>query len=105
MNAEISELYRALAKVSAKYLGKRFVQTSGDRDCKRQTEISGNRSYHLVGEAFDAQLVPYNREEQAWLGSLAEAVGFRWGGNFGKYDDVHFDNGYRKRGGSCPPRR
>lgn len=101
MNAEIARLYAGLSQIAARYLGKKLVLTSTDRDCTRQLEISGANSYHLVGEAFDAQLVPYNRNEQAWLGSLAEANGFRWGGRFKPYDDVHFDNGNRRRSGTC----
>lgn len=101
MNAEISRLYQGLSQIAATYLGKRFVLTSGDRSCARQLELSGANSYHLVGEAFDAQLQPYNREQQAQLGQLAERFGFRWGGRFKPYDDVHFDNGNRRRSGSC----
>jgi hypothetical protein len=103
MNAEISKLYRGLSNISAKYLKKRFVLTSGDRSCSRQVEISGATSFHVVGEAFDAVVVPYSKAEQAWLGALAESVGFRWGGRFkGNYDDVHFDNGNRTVAGRCP---
>lgn len=103
MQAEMTRLYNGLATVAARYLGKRLILTSGDRSCREQKAISGNNSYHLNGWAFDAQLYPYNRSEQAWLGRLAEAYGYRWGGRFkGNYDDIHFDNGNRVRGGTCP---
>jgi len=102
MQSEMVNLYNGLATVAAQYLGKRFIQTSGDRTCSRQLKISGSDSYHLNGWAFDAEVYPYNKAEQRWLGELAEAYGYRWGGRFkGNYDDVHFDNGYRVRGGSC----
>lgn len=101
MNIEVTQLYTGLSHVCAKYLGKRFILTSGDRNCTQQLRISGESSFHLVGEAFDAQVYPYNRNEQAWLGSLAEQVGFRWGGKFTPYDDVHFDNGNRRTPGHC----
>lgn len=102
MNSEVSTLYRSLANIAARNLGKRLVLTSGDRDCRRQLEISGATSYHTVGQAFDAQLAPYNKAQQAWLGHLAETAGFRWGGRFTPYDDVHFDNGNRSTVGRCP---
>lgn len=103
MDREMSELYSALVAVAARYLKKRFVLTSTNRDCRKQLELSGPTSYHLNGHAFDAQLVPYNRQQQAWLGQLAETQGFRWGGRFrGNYDDVHFDNGNRFAPGRCP---
>lgn len=60
-------------------------------------------SYHVNGQAFDAQVSPYNKNDQAFLGSLAVSAGYRWGGNFrGNYDDVHFDNGRRFAPGKCP---
>lgn len=102
MTQEMSKLYSALSIVAARYLKKRLILTSGDRDCSKQLAISGESSYHLNGQAFDAQIYPYNRAEQAWLGQLAESVGYRWGGRFkGNYDDVHFDNGNRVRPGRC----
>lgn len=102
MNADISKLYTGLSNVAAKYLGKRLVLTSGDRTCAHQREVSSAvSSYHTNGEAFDAQLMPYNKAQQAWLGGLAEQMGFRWGGRFKPYDDVHFDNGNRRSPGRC----
>jgi hypothetical protein len=102
MTDEMNNLFRALSLATVQVLKKRLVMTSGDRDCSRQLELSGPSSYHLVGQAFDAKLVPYVREEQAMLGAAAERNGYRWGGRFkGNYDDVHFDNGNRSRPGRC----
>lgn len=103
MNAEITKLFSALSAVATQVLKKRLVFISGDRTCQRQLEISGADSFHTVGEAFDAKLSPYDPAEQAYLGSLAESRGFRWGGNFrGNFDPNHFDNGRRARSGHCP---
>lgn len=102
MTEEMTRLYTALSLISARILKKRLVLTSTDRDCKRQLELSGPTSYHLVGQAFDAQLSPYSRDEQAMLGHAVQQYGYRWGGAFKeKYDDVHFDNGNRSLPGSC----
>jgi D-alanyl-D-alanine carboxypeptidase len=102
MTNEMSQVYSALSGIAAKYFGKRLIFTSGDRTCAHQKEVSqAVSSYHLIGQAFDAQLYPYDKAQQAQLGRLAEHWGFRWGGRFKPYDDVHFDNGLRVRPGRC----
>jgi hypothetical protein len=103
MTSEMTRLYTALARVCMKYLGKSFILTSSDRTCARERELGGGDSYHVNGQAFDAKVSPYTREDQAFMGRLAETQGYRWGGRFkGNYDDVHFDNGNRSSPGRCP---
>jgi hypothetical protein len=101
MTSEMNRLYSALAYATATVLKKKLILTSTDRTCARQLELSGPTSYHLNGQAFDAQIQPYSRDAQAIVGRSAVQFGYRWGGNFTTYDDVHFDNGNRTSPGSC----
>lgn len=103
VQARISTLLEAFQVLAPKYLGRRFVLTSGDRDCLRQLELSGPNSYHVVGLAFDGVLQPFDAALQRLLGGVAERLGFRWGGNFKSADVVHFDDGRRGAPGSCAP--
>jgi len=56
------------------------------------------RSKHLTGQAFDVDVHGFGRSEipRWWfyqLGSLAEPLGLRWGGNFrGFWDPGHFED-------------
>lgn len=100
MTRRVQDLYSYLAGVAAQS-GYRFVMTSGDR---RLCLGDVNTSYHLTGLAFDAQVLPYNARAQSALGSLAEQLGFRWGGRFAKRDVVHFDDARHGRPGHCPTR-
>jgi len=56
------------------------------------------RSKHLEGRAFDVDVHGFNRSDipRWWfyqLGSLAEPLGLRWGGNFkGFWDPGHFED-------------
>jgi hypothetical protein len=97
----IATLLQAFQVLSPGFFGKRFVLTSGDRDCARQLELSGPTSFHLVGLAFDGVLQPYDARSQSLLGGAAEQLGFRWGGNFATPDVVHFDDGRRGTPGTC----
>jgi D-alanyl-D-alanine carboxypeptidase-like protein len=100
MTDRVSSLYASLQVFAARYLGKQFIMTSGDRTCAQQRRVSTERtSYHLCGRAFDAVVFPYSLQDQTAIGRYAEQLGFRWGGNFktGDYqhDVVHFDDGRR----------
>ena len=103
MNPRLTELYNGLSKIAGVYLRTRFILTSTDRTCSEQLELSGPRSYHLNGNAFDAVVSPWNAGTQRELGLLAVRLGFRWGGQFAKSDVVHFDDGRRVSPGSCAP--
>lgn len=99
----IATLLKAFQVLSPQFFGKRFVLTSGDRDCAKQLELSGPTSFHLVGLAFDGVLQPYDARSQKLLGDAATQLGFRWGGNFSNADVVHFDDGLRGAPGRCSP--
>lgn len=78
--------------------------TSALRDPTRQAELvrAGRsktlRSKHLTGQAFDVDVLGFARGDvpRWWwyqLGSLAEPLGLRWGGNFrGFWDPGHFED-------------
>lgn len=101
MQTRIATLLQAFQLLAPQYLGRRFVLTSGDRDCIRQLELSGPNSYHVSGLAFDGVLLPYDARLQKLLGDVAVRLGFRWGGNFKSADVVHFDDGLRGPAGHC----
>lgn len=56
------------------------------------------RSKHLIGQAFDVDVLGYRRDDvPLWfwyeLGTFAERLGFRWGGRFASLKDFgHFEN-------------
>ena len=78
--------------------------TSARRTPARQAELvrAGRsktlRSKHLTGQAFDIDVLGFARGDvpRWWwyqLGSLAEPLGLRWGGNFrGFWDPGHFED-------------
>ncbi len=71
---------------------------SGRRSPELNAQVGGaTHSWHLVGKAFDVQVLGYSTNELSldwWkaLGGFAEnALGLRWGGRFN--DVNHFDLG------------
>jgi len=69
----------------------------------RQGRTKTLQSKHLTGKAFDVDVVGFARGQipKWWfyqLGSLAEPLGLRWGGNFrGFWDPGHFEDARASR--------
>ena len=78
--------------------------TSGVRTPRAQRDLlvrgrsQTTRSRHLTGQAFDVDVLGFGRDQipRWWfyqLGSLAQPLGLRWGGNFsGFWDPGHFED-------------
>lgn len=86
-----------------------LIVTSSVRTPMEQAELvrTGRsqtfRSRHLAGAAFDVDVHGFSRSDipRWWfyqLGSLAEPLGLRWGGNFrGFWDPGHFESARASR--------
>ena len=55
------------------------------------TDVSGCRSYHVLGRAVDIYIGSWTCSDYQELGEFWESLGGRWGGRFSFKDCVHFE--------------
>lgn len=55
------------------------------------TQVSGCRSYHVLGRAVDIFVGTWDCADYEELGKFWESIGGRWGGRFSFRDCVHFE--------------